>query len=255
MMNEMQKLMQDYHNWLRDKTQIKQVHNEWVEITTPHLDRHNDYLQIYIKKNGDEYILTDDSYILDDLEMSGAGIAGAKRQNILNTVLAGFGVQREENQLIVKTDKNNFAFKKHSLLQAMLAVDDMFYLSRQNVFSLFYEDVVSWLELLKIRYIPKVSFVGKSGYTNMFDFVIPKSPKAPERLLQTINYPRKDVVEALLFRWEDIQKTRSESSQLIAVLNDVEREVPRDAMQAINNYNIMAMPWSQKNVWEEKLAA
>ena len=33
--------------WLKDKTTLREVDGEWVEITTPYLDRHNDALQIY----------------------------------------------------------------------------------------------------------------------------------------------------------------------------------------------------------------
>ncbi len=49
------------------------------------------------------------------------------------------------------------------------------------VLSLFYEDVVTWLDLHEIRYTPKVKFTGKSGFDHLFDFVIPKSRSSPER--------------------------------------------------------------------------
>ena len=46
MTEEIQSLLDRYWGWLRDKTTIRQMH-DWVEITTPYLDRHNDRLQIY----------------------------------------------------------------------------------------------------------------------------------------------------------------------------------------------------------------
>ena len=45
----------------------------------------------------------------------------------------------------------------------MLAINDLFYLAVPVVASLFYEDVVAWLDLHEIRYTPKVKFTGKSG--------------------------------------------------------------------------------------------
>ncbi len=45
-MSEIDLLIDGYWRWLRDKTAIKQL-KDWTEITTPYLDRHNDYLQIY----------------------------------------------------------------------------------------------------------------------------------------------------------------------------------------------------------------
>lgn len=45
MIQDIQKLIDDYVVWLRDKTSLRQIEN-WVEITTPYLDRQNDYIQI-----------------------------------------------------------------------------------------------------------------------------------------------------------------------------------------------------------------
>jgi len=41
----------------------------------------------------------------------------------------------------------DFAQKKHSLLQAMLAVNDMFVMGEEHVLSLFREDVAVFVEL------------------------------------------------------------------------------------------------------------
>jgi hypothetical protein len=49
MITEMQGLIDKYLAWLKDKTSLRQI-DDWVEITTPYLDRHNDYLQIYAKQ-------------------------------------------------------------------------------------------------------------------------------------------------------------------------------------------------------------
>ena len=37
-------LLNQYWKWLKEKTTLRQI-NDWYEITTPYLDRHNDYLQ------------------------------------------------------------------------------------------------------------------------------------------------------------------------------------------------------------------
>lgn len=58
MINEIQSLLDEYTRWLKEKTQVRQV-DEWVEITTPYLDRHNDYLQIYARRRNGNYVLTD----------------------------------------------------------------------------------------------------------------------------------------------------------------------------------------------------
>ncbi len=198
MIHEIQKLLDDYIAWLKDKTILRQI-DDWVEITTPYLDRHNDYIQIYAKRENNGFVLTDDGYTIEDLEQSGCKLDSPKRQDLLKMTLNGFGVQLHRNTLTVRASQDNFAIRKHNLVQAMLAVNDMFYLAAPMVASLFYEDVVAWLDLHDVRYTPKVKFTGKTGYDHLFDFVIPKSRRQPERIIQTINRPSRDTAQAVAF--------------------------------------------------------
>ena len=129
MIEDIQKLLDDYTRWLKDKTVLKQAGVDWIEVTTPHLDRHNDHLQFYIRKDGNGYLLTDDGYIISDLISSGCPLDSPKRQELLKTTLAGFGVQVDGDQLLLHATPENFSLKKHNLIQAMLAVNDLFYLA------------------------------------------------------------------------------------------------------------------------------
>src|SRR5207245_11572717 len=118
-------------------------------------------------------------------------------RDLLNMALNGFGVKLQDEALEVHATAETFPLKKHSLVQAMLAVNDLFYLAKPVVESLFFEDVVAWLDANEIRYTPQVKFTGISGYDQHFDFAIPKSKKQPERIVQAINRPTRD--SALLF--------------------------------------------------------
>jgi hypothetical protein len=189
---EIEQLLHNYRSWLRDKTTLRELNGEWIEITTPYLDRHNDALQIYVRSENGGYVLTDDRYTIHDLEASGCNLHTDKRQDLLKMTLNGFGVRLSEEALEVHATAENFPLKKHSLTQAMLAVNDLFYLTKPVVESLFFEDVVSWLEANEIRYTPEVKFTGVSGYDHLFNFVIPKSRKQPERIVQAINRPTRE---------------------------------------------------------------
>ena len=70
MIDEIQKMMDGYAAWLKEKTSLREI-GGWVEITTPLLDRHNDRLQIYVQRENSHFILTDDGYILQDLAQAG----------------------------------------------------------------------------------------------------------------------------------------------------------------------------------------
>jgi hypothetical protein len=253
MIAETNRLLENYLTWLKDTTTLRQV-DEWVEITTPYLDRHNDYLQIYIKRQNGNYLLSDDGYILGDLERSGCKLDTPKRNALLTMTLNGFGVQLTNGELTIRASQENFAQKKHNLIQAMLAINDLFYLAMPTVASVFFEDVTSWLDLHDIRYTPKAKFTGKSGLDHLFDFVIPKSRSQPERILQTVNRPAKDTAQTFVFSWIDTKEVRSPDSKAYAFLNDAERSVPNEVLDIFKNYEVTPISWSNREQVAAELA-
>jgi len=254
MIHDIQQLLDKYLVWLKDKTSLRQI-DQWVEITTPYLDRHNDYIQIYARKDNGGYILTDDGHTIVDLEQTGCKLNSPKRQDLLKMTLNGFGVKLQNNALEVHASNDNFALRKHNLIQAMLAVNDMFYLAVPMVASLFYEDVVAWLDFHSVRYTPEVKFTGKSGFDHLFDFVIPKSRLQPERILQTITRPDRNTAQALAFAWIDTKEVRSPDSRAYAILNDTDQEISTTVTDALRNYYVHPVPWRQRENVLEELAA
>ena len=254
MIDDVRELMDQYLGWLKEKTILRQV-NEFVEVTTPYLDRHNDYVQFYIKPNKAGFLLTDDGYTIGDLRRSGCKLDTPKRQDLLKMTLNGFGVQQEDDALVVHATPDNFNLRKHNLVQAMLAVNDLFYLAAPVVTSLFLEDVAAWLNLHDVRYTPKVKFTGRSGYDHLFDFVIPKSRKAPERILQTINRPSRETAQAVAFSWVDTKEVRPADSRSFAFLNDTEQIPSSAVLDALRNYEVHPVLWSQRENFREELVA
>ncbi len=252
---EIEQLLHSYRAWLRDKTTLRQVNGEWVEITTPYLDRHNDALQIYVRAESGGYALTDDRYTVHDLEASGCSLHKGKRLDLLKMTLNGFGVKFEDDALAVHATAENFPLKKHSLIQAMLAVNDLFYLAKPVVESLFFEDVVAWLEKHEIRYTPGVKFTGISGYDHLFNFVIPKSRQQPERIVQAINRPTRETALSFINAWTDTRQTRTPESKSYAMLNDTEQPISGNVIDAFRNYQIRPVPWADRAQVVPELAA
>jgi hypothetical protein len=254
MIEEIQALIDRYVAWLKDKTTLRQV-AEWIEITTPYLDRHNDYLQIYATRKNQGYVLTDDGWTIEDLEQSGCKLESPKRQSLLKMTLNGFGVHLNETALEINASADNFALRKHSLIQAMLAVNDMFYLASPTVANVFYEDVVSWLDICEVRYTPKVKFTGRTGYDHLFEFVIPKSRRQPERIIQTVNRPNRETAQAVVLAWIDTKEVRPQDSKAYALLNDSEQPLSVAVSDALRNYDVTPIPWSKRDAVRAELAA
>lgn len=105
---------------------------DWIEISTPFVDRHNDFIQIYARRVNGHIVLTDDGHTLTDLEQGGFKLTSPKRQDLLNMTLRGFGVQCKDGSLSVESTPDLFALRKHNLIQAILAVNDLFYLASLN---------------------------------------------------------------------------------------------------------------------------
>jgi hypothetical protein len=95
---------------------------------------------------------------------------------------------------------------------------------------------------------------GSSGLDHRFDFVIPKSRHAPERLVQVINRPDSDTTQLTLFQCNDIRHNRAQTAQCIVFIND-ERSVRASLVQSFRNYDITPVLWSQRDTALKTFAA
>ena len=122
----------------------------------------------------------------------------------------------------VKATTQNFSLRKHNLIQAILSVNDLFYLAVPVVASLFLEDVTAWLELHDIR---------------------------------PVNRPSLDLAEALEFSWVDTKEVRPTASKFYALLNDETGPPSGSIVDALRSYDIVPVLWSQREEARQELAA
>ncbi len=199
-----------------------------------------------IKSNG-HLKLTDNGYTIADLKMSGFEINTPKRENILKTALNGFGVKMNGNdELFVEANAGNIGQKKHYLLQAILSVNDMFNLSQETIFSLFKEDVERFFRSNDIVFSKDIKLTGKSGFDHNIDFLIPATKNKQERLIKAVNTPKKDSILSSIMAFNDINQIRETDTKNYVVYNDTEKEVFKDVISALDNYDIKHIPWSKK---------
>ena len=251
---ECKQMIDAYIEWLRKGLSVESLEKA-CELTTPFLDRHNDHIQIYAVKRDGKIILSDDGYILSDLRTSGLELMTPKRKTVLDSLLNGFGVKLEGNQLFIEASQKNIGQRLHSLIQAMLSVNDMFVMAQPRVATFFWEDVRAFLDTHDVRYSPRVKIAGISGFDHAIDFLIPKSKARPERLVQAINAPSKNTIGTYLFTLTDTREARGDESEAYAFLNDKEREVGGDVIEALEAYDVKPALWSQRNRYIDALAA
>jgi hypothetical protein len=256
MNNNADLLVESYLSWIRDHISGKSLNESISELTTPFLDRHNDFIHVYAEKQAPgRFLLTDDGYIIAELRSSGVESRGSRREELIHRLITGYGVSLEGGELQTVATLDDLGQRLHNLVQAMLSVDDMFVLAQPTVQGLFIEDVAKFLDDRDIRYTPQAKFSGKSGLDHLMDFVIPKSRRAPERIVQVVNSPRRDRVENLLFAINDTRDTRGADTQFYALINDTKRGVAADIVEAFTRYSVTAHSWSHRDEIVEALAA
>ena len=254
-MNETDLLLDGYVDWLRSKISHKQLES-WTEITTPFLDHHNDYIQIYMKNDTNGFLLSDGGETLSDLLHSGLDInKSPKRKNILDITLNGFGVKYQDGNLEIFADRHNFALRQHNLIQAILSVNDMFFLAASNVTSLFFEEVAEWLDEQDVSYSTSIHFTGKSGFDHGFDFLIPKPKNQPEIIIRAINNPIRTSAQNFIMALQDTENTRRKPINAFAILNDNQKPVSPKITTALRNYGIYPSLWSQRKDDLQRLTA
>jgi len=237
-------LISDYVRWMKERISFRQL-SDWYEINTPFLNHNNDLIQIYAKKDNGTILLSDGGDTLNELSLSGVDVnRSEKRLKEFNTILNGFGVNRSNDELIAVATEDTFPEVKHRLIQAIMSIDDMFLLAEPKVESFFLEDVTFFFDVNDIRYTPNVSFLGKSGFYQTFDFSIPKSKNHPERIIKAVNTPRKDTILNVILLYEDTS-IRRQNSIGVVFLND-EKKVDDSIFEALNRYDLKPIRWTQR---------
>ena len=98
----------------------------------------------------------------------------------------------------------------------------------------------------EIYYTDNVQFMGVSGFSHNYDFLIQRSKNMPERFCQALNNPNKSAAGNILFAWGDTKDARKNESQLIVILND-QNNMPKGIQEAFMNYEAKVILWSERN--------
>jgi len=109
--------------------------------TTNVLDRHNDYIQIYIIKSQNQIALTDDGYTIADINQSGLFDSQESRE-LLSKTIEKVGVSQEGGTLKVYATQENLALKKQNLIQAISELNN---LANKMPF-IYFENIKKFLE-------------------------------------------------------------------------------------------------------------
>lgn len=124
MLNKIEKAWQ---NWIKTAFEFKAINDNEVQVLTPFTDAFGDRILFNVRQDGDNYTLTDNGYLLWNLEINGMDVG--KLQALIDKILKQFGFTRANNDEILR--KN---VKMGKLPQAMMEFVELIlklsYLSR-----------------------------------------------------------------------------------------------------------------------------
>jgi len=241
----------EYYNWLRDKTQVlKNEQTGWYTITTPVMGLFNDYVEIYVKMQGDKILMSDDGQTISNLELAGSSLTRSpKRKEWFEMILLNYGVVlSKDNDLQVEGTEKDFNQKKHNLICAIAEISDMAMMAKHTVSSLFKEDVRAFFDEQDIIYTPQFIAKGNTGFEFLFDFQI--AGKQKELVIKSFNSVNKINVVNFLFGWDDIKTAREKASgkelKGLAILNDIEKELKQEYVGALESKGADILMWSKR---------
>jgi hypothetical protein len=251
----MRDFVTEYYLWLKNKTFSKKI-GDVTRISLPFLNYDNDYTEIYICPTSDKtFTITDGGETLNLLELSGLSFT-QKRKELLNMITASLGVNiKSDNSLSVDAGTDDVIIKKHLLVQCIMKISDLFYLKNSTVQSIFLDDIVTFFDNNNIRYVSNATLIGKSKLPCQFDFIIPKSSAAPERMIKAMNKLDNNNAKLLIFNWEDTQQVRAADSRLYAFINNIDKEAKVNTLSSLAEYNIQAVEWTNRNKYSNELAS
>lgn len=254
-----QKIIDNYSQWIAGSlTAVQQ--GSAVRIVTPMLDKNNDFMSIVLDESpGHGIIISDMGETVSELELSGMQIDTDARKSRLESILAGYGVQKtDNNEMFVRANESNINVKLNMFLQAMASVSDMFYINKNAVRSMFLDDVGNWLSDKELRPVQGPSFEGKSGLIYKFDYAIGANRGGKEKFIKTVNNPAESSVTNALFGWEDVEKSRRNSLGYLFLntLNAKDGKIDNSILDACSNYGITPVQWGvNENDFIGELAA
>lgn len=240
---DIEKRIDEYLKWLKQEIRFYPLSNGYYELVTPFLDSSNDYIQFYVKEENGYFLFTDDSWTLNNLEMSGIKLS-EKRMAQIEQIAAQFGVQINKSELTYKANTRNFPLGKMQFIQAMLRIGDMYLTSQSKVLTYFHEDVEEFFRQKEIFASRNVSFTGKSSYPHTFDYMWSRTKTHPERVCNVISTPNKANFTSSIFSCADTVGARKDS-QCILIVND-EKKINEEELVAAQNYGIHVIKWSER---------
>ena len=158
-----------------------------------------------------------------------------------------------DEEIIKRTSLLKFSQDKHTFIQGILSIDDMFLTVGHRVKSYFLKDVKEFFELNQIYASPNINLRGKSNLEHHFDFLLNKNSKHEERLIKVMNDLNGQGLKSTMYSFKDIQDVNRKTENII-IYNDT-KKINQEQIEALKFEKIGLLSWSEREKWRDELRA
>jgi hypothetical protein len=120
---------------LHDSITLEQLDQNMFELITPYTFSDGDGFSIVLKKENDNWILTDEGDTLmhlDILGISEASLLSGTKHKIFSAILEQFSMIDRDGELILKIENDDYITAYYQFTQALMKVSDIEFLSRSK---------------------------------------------------------------------------------------------------------------------------
>ncbi len=137
----------DFRKKVSEKVRLIQEGVERYRVFTPFLFEDGDHLAIVLRKEGKEWVLSDEAHTYMHLtyDIDEKDLQRGTRQKIVSNALSAFKVEDRNGELVLTIRHGRYGDALFSFVQALLKITDISYLTRERVRSTFLEDFQSLL--------------------------------------------------------------------------------------------------------------
>ena len=220
-------LKESYNTWLKKELVFSEVGNGYVWISTPFVDTNYDNINLYAHYvNQDEIEVSDFGYTLYNLNEAGITINSRSKSiwRIFTQVLVDFGVTQVDEALSITAPIDRFPVAKTRLLQAIMRINDLVYLSKANVTESFNDQIAEFFKTNSVLFTPSIEITNIAGSASHFDFSIP-STSGVEQLVKTAARPN-DINAAKIFNYDVKATLPARSAKYIYLVNNIKHQTP-----------------------------
>ncbi|WP_436900251.1 DUF1828 domain-containing protein [Halovenus halobia] len=214
-------------------------------ITVPFERADRDAITLWIRREGEEYVISDEGETYGYLYLSNINLDQSRREKRLSSTKQRFDLDSAKYEIKLTTSKERLGQRLLDAIQAVQSISYLSYTRRQYTQTDFRDEVGSYLNGKGYHYERNVDVEGDSEPHRVDFHVQNGKPTYLDALHAEDVSTSHGMAERTAFKWVDIQAGAPEV-KTIAVLDDESGEYDERTVRILSNYSDKYIPWSAR---------